>query len=80
MAQNSKKKVIWCFVKAKKEAKKKEEKKENGAHKHRSYCKFQSAQNIHVMLSSAIITIQIQNTQQKEVWQTNFLNKVVCRV
>ena len=39
----------------KKSKEEKERKKENGAHKHRSHLKKLSAQNIHVMLSYAII-------------------------
>ena len=43
------------FRKTKKKQRKKKRKKENGAHKHRSHRKKLRAQNIHVMLSYAII-------------------------
>ena len=49
------------FREKKKKQRKKKRKKENGAHKQCSHCKFRSAQNIHVMLFYAIMTINKTN-------------------
>ena len=71
MAQNFKKKGYIVFRENKKKQRKKKRKKENGAHNHRSYCKFRSVQNIHVMLSYAKIT--------KNSKETNLMSDVKTR-
>ena len=61
---------------------KKREKKENGAHNHRSHRKFRSAQNIHVMLSYANINKKKKSKRNHNgywntiaYWIKDFLDK-----